>query len=475
MKDFVGLAILLASAARTAYAGCDYEAGNYYCNQVKQIVYNNIGFSGSYNAVTSFNSDGQCSSTPHSFSGTLAPLNEGLSFHIRGPVSLKQFGVYTLGAAPAQKRDIELAIEQAGPHHVHFDPHKRVLVTEIIHVTKTVIEVDGVETTLGVVPEPSSSSILELQPSSSSSSSSRTPSPPAPFSSQGAAVAEPAGFAANEQSSASSTSQVATTSTSTVATISTSAAAPSGSGWQQTAYYNSEQGVANGLVFMNNEGGSGSGVWDILFGNSISYAGSDGLSCASSPQTLSDTTLPSDKELIIFSNSPCSGDNCGFYRPGIPAYHGFSGANKVFVMEFGMPTDTTSSPSTYNFDMPALWLLNAQIPRTLQYGVASCSCWPGCGEFDIFEVLNSGNTKLTNHLHDAQGTNVASTGGGGSADYFARPTSGTMKAAVVFDASTSSITITQLDPNTSFPSFLSTDTVNDWLSANAGSQSYASI
>lgn len=27
---------------------------------------------------------------------------------------------------------------------------------------------------------------------------------------------------------------------------------------------------------------------------------------------------------------------------------------------------------------------NAQIPHTLQYGQADCSCWPACGEFDTY-------------------------------------------------------------------------------------------
>jgi hypothetical protein len=32
-------------------------------------------------------------------------------------------------------------------------------------------------------------------------------------------------------------------------------------------------------------------------------------------------------------------------------------------------------------DEPAIWMLNAQIPRTTQYGPSDCSCWEsGCGE-----------------------------------------------------------------------------------------------
>ena len=94
----------------------------------------------------------------------------------------------------------------------------------------------------------------------------------------------------------------------------------------------------------------------------------------------------------------CNND-CGFVRPGSVAYRlspnfcyvfmhtltvvsdGFDGADKVFLMEFSMPMDGTSG---FNADMPAIWMLNAQIPRTLQYGNAACSCWEsGCGEFDV--------------------------------------------------------------------------------------------
>lgn len=32
--------------------------------------------------------------------------------------------------------------------------------------------------------------------------------------------------------------------------------------YQRTAYYNAEQGVAEGLIFMNNHGGQGSGIFD---------------------------------------------------------------------------------------------------------------------------------------------------------------------------------------------------------------------
>ena len=122
---------------------------------------------------------------------------------------------------------------------------------------------------------------------------------------------------------------------------------------------------------------------------------------------------------------------------------GFDGVDKVVLIEFSMPMD---SDSGFNGDMPAIWMLNAQIPRTLQYGNAACSCWEsGCGEFDIAEALNSGSTYLKSTLH----TNTP----GGSSDYILRPTSGTMKLAVVF-SSNSTIQVQVLSNSTDFGSSL---------------------
>lgn len=64
---------------------------------------------------------------------------------------------------------------------------------------------------------------------------------------------------------------------------------------------------------------------------------------------------------------------------------GFAGANKIFLLEYAMPVDPAAGDQ-FNGDMPAIWMLNAQIPRTSQYGKEECSCWKtGCGEFDIGE------------------------------------------------------------------------------------------
>ena len=167
-------------------------------------------------------------------------------------------------------------------------------------------------------------------------------------------------------------------------------------------------------------------------------------------------------------SSKCRGNSCGYYREGIPAYHGFGGADKLFIFEFEMPSDN-SGGSSFNYDMPAIWMLNAKIPRTLQYGDASCSCWKtGCGELDLFEILSAGSDKLICHLHDGQGSSNGY-GGGGSQDYFQRPTSGSMKAAVVFSGS--SIQVVQVDDSTNFGSVLSSSTVSGWTSQSGSKAS----
>lgn len=51
---------------------------------------------------------------------------------------------------------------------------------------------------------------------------------------------------------------------------------------------------------------------------------------------------------------------------------GFSGAQKVFLLEFSMPLTNSTA---FAGDMPAIWLLNAQIPLTSQYGTNPECSW----------------------------------------------------------------------------------------------------
>ena len=97
-------------------------------------------------------------------------------------------------------------------------------------------------------------------------------------------------------------------------------------------------------------------------------------------------------------------------------------------------------------------MLNAQIPRTLQYGKAECSCWTtGCGEFDIFEVLAPGDLRCKSTLH----SNIK----GGNSDYFKRPTSGSMKAMVLMNGENMHIKV--LDSDYELPTNLDASWVSD--------------
>ncbi len=129
---------------------------------------------------------------------------------------------------------------------------------------------------------------------------------------------------------------------------------------------------------------------------------------------------------------------------------GFGGDSKLFMMEFSMPR---SGKTGFNGDMPAIWLLNAQIPLTSQYGTnPKCSCWTsGCGEFDLFEVLDTGNFRCKSTLHMAPA--------GGSSDYFRRPDTSTIKAAVLFHGANQAAHIKILDNGQNFDESLAADVV----------------
>ncbi|CAI4037398.1 hypothetical protein SMKI_02G2730 [Saccharomyces mikatae IFO 1815] len=436
---------LFSSVASLANADCTYSGGNYYCAKTDAIIYSNVGLSATYQDVTNMD-ESSCACTQADFtaSGSLAPFNEELSVHFRGPIELLQFGVYyPNGESKAlKKRSEKQLIESCNEQgeaivSKHKHQHKRDVAVEYVQVTSTVY-VDGngqtvtADSTNTVVGPAVPSSYTKVSTILSSSEANTSPL---------------------------SSSSKTTSSSSSAATASSSSSSNTNGDWSRGSYF--VPGSTSNCTFMNNQGGTaGSGVWSSCFGNSISFAASDGVSGATSSQALDDVTIKSGNEFMIFSGEQCSGNNadCGYYREGIPAYHGFGGSDKIFVFEFSMPSDT--SGSAYNQDMPAIWLLNAKIPRTLQYGDASCSCWKtGCGEMDLFEILTAGSDKLISHIHDGQD--------GGTQDYFDRPTDGTLKAAVIFNSSDKTIHIIEVDE--SFDEALSDDVVDQWLTKSGSS------
>lgn len=329
---------------------------------------------------------GQCTSQPYAYSGSMSPLDEEVSIHFRGPIALKQFAVYTPGSSSSKaKRAVHNHAHAHAHNHAHFH-EKREPVPEPEPQTWVTATIDGVAV---------------------SWVNNYTPGAAAATSTTAAAASAATTFATSvapvKAAVTSILSSAVAAATSAVAAVENLVV--SGGSWEQVGYYNSEAGSSTGLTFMGNHGGSGSGVWDTSFGMSLSYLSADGSTGAASPQTLEDTTIPSGTEFSIFSSTPCSsGSGCGYYRPGSVANHGFGGSQKLFMFEFEMPSEP--SATGMNADMPAIWMLNAKIPRTGQYVSANCSCWTsGCGEFDIFEVLTTGSTKAKSTMHgnDASG------------------------------------------------------------------------
>ena len=125
------------------------------------------------------------------------------------------------------------------------------------------------------------------------------------------------------------------------------------------------------------------------------------------------------------------------------------------MFEFSMPDSGETTADMYDpVNMPAIWALNAQIPRTLQYGSEDCSCWStGCGEFDMFEVLSPGDQRAKSTYHGNKA--------GGDSNYFARPMTDSIKVGMIlFD---DAIHIKVLDPSVSFDQDMDSSVIDDIL------------
>lgn len=139
----------------------------------------------------------------------------------------------------------------------------------------------------------------------------------------------------------------------------------------------------------------------------------------------------------------------------------------TMTIQFQMPDTGETSEDAYDpVNMPAIWMLNAQIPRTLQYGNADCSCWTsGCGEFDIFEVLASGDSRAKSTLHGNRAR--------GDSNYFDRPVDAPIKFGVImYD---DNIHIKILDSSMEFPSVMDEATINDILGSTLTQNSMVSL
>jgi hypothetical protein len=67
--------IVGAAAQACASAPAQEINGNWYCQAVSAITYSNFDAPGTYNKVTTM-ANGVCGSTPQSYGGTMAPMDE---------------------------------------------------------------------------------------------------------------------------------------------------------------------------------------------------------------------------------------------------------------------------------------------------------------------------------------------------------------------------------------------------------------
>jgi len=232
---------------------------------------------------------------------------------------------------------------------------------------------------------------------------------------------------------------------------------PDASAWKRTSSWN-RCGSTN-LTFFNNLGGTGSGEWTLCGGNSQSYASADAKTAVAAPTRFTGT-LGNRVEMNILSDQACVGtgdaSECGFYR-GVTR-HGWAGA-KLFAIRARMPRYTGPITEYYD-DVPAIWMLNARVVRTAQYG---CNCRGmgspgGCGELDVAEVLHGGHPMhATSTIYSFEGAT------GSGPNYFMRPVKESATFIVLFDAS-GKVQMLRLKADAfNFGDTVANATVSEWL------------
>ncbi|KAG7383014.1 target of Sbf [Phytophthora boehmeriae] len=186
--------------------------------------------------------------------------------------------------------------------------------------------------------------------------------------------------------------------------------------WSRVSSYSRQDQTTENLVFMNNKNIDYSGQNQH---GPQGLATADGLEVATEPTVfngkLAEATDPSKigggpgvstgAEINIMTAQKCNGDCQGF--SGDNDYHGWGGGKKAFVTEVVFPKGSTP-------DQPAIWMLNAQVVHSNQYGCNCRGMGPvgGCGELDIAEVIetNPSRDMVTTHYYFYDGS-ILSPGG----------------------------------------------------------------
>lgn len=205
--------------------------------------------------------------------------------------------------------------------------------------------------------------------------------------------------------------------------------------WNKVSSY-AKGGSATNMVFLNNR--------NVDFGGQSSPEGfstADGkgsakestpfqgsLAAASNPN--SQSMYADEKtgaEVHVMTSKRCGQDGeCkGYYDKDGTAFHGWGGAKKIFVTKVDMPQG--GAPN-----LPAIWMLNAQIVRSNQY---QCNCrgmgkGGGCGELDIAEVIEKDTSVVATHYYFYEGGSAP-----GHDSFGKRPVDGPTTYVTIIDES----------------------------------------
>lgn len=241
--------------------------------------------------------------------------------------------------------------------------------------------------------------------------------------------------------------------------------------WEMVASWDAETNSSDNMIFMNNLNVDYSGDYKSPQGFSSADALSSvdepvnfggWLADASSPSTVGGgPSISTGAEINIMANTSCDSDSgCNGYYDS-RGYHGYGGGKKMFVTKVMMPTADA-------VNLPAIWLLNAQVVRSNQYG---CNCRGsgsvgGCGEFDIAEVIetNTAQDKVSTHIYALEGTYPSS-----GDNWAARPSTSAVTYITIIDNSNNgTIKILQIggDDFNFSASAVSADQVTTWLDAS---------
>ncbi|EFE44181.1 hypothetical protein TRV_01074, partial [Trichophyton verrucosum HKI 0517] len=431
---FFGAALAASVSTVAAEAGCTNDGGNWYCSAVDLITYSGFSTSGTYDLVTSM-SGGKCGSEKHEYSGVFGPLGEELSIHLRGPMQLFSMAVYNRGSEKP-KRELKPSIHERRHGHSHQRFHEKRAVGDTVVATIDGQVVSWINQYNGgapaaPTPAPGAPGIKDPQVKSNGYKGGDKPKDPEPHG--------PVNVGPGD--------------------------------WRRVALVDTDRKEAEGVSFLNNDGGWDKGV-EQAFGAALKKLGLDDdfFGMGEGPNFPKDSTIPDGKELIIMSDKSCEDGSCGFTRPGADAFHGFGGEDKIFLFRVAMPVTGSQASSIYDpKDMPAIWLLNARIPRTSQYPMdPACSCWKsGCGEFDVLEVLAPGDKRCKSTYHTEQSKS------GGSSYYFDRPEE-PITVAVVFNSGDGTLYVKTLkDGFDKFPETLNPEDVKKLCADDGKTNNFA--